>query len=68
MAAVQSKTIVGGSEQVEETKVRKEGRFLFFKTIWWEVVSSKHIGNDIHIESDREIRQVYLNGKPLIDL
>lgn len=61
-------TLLEGWEEREATYVKKTGRFLvFFKTEWFEKVSDRHIGNDIQILTDREIRQVYLNGKPLID-
>lgn len=66
MTTTQGKTIVEGVEEMEGTYIKKTGRFLlFFKTEWWEKVSERSIGNDIHIKTDREIRQVYLNGKPL---
>lgn len=60
------KTIVQGQEERVDTFVKKTGRFLFFKTEWWERVSSDHIGNDIYIKTDHPIRQVYLNGKELL--
>lgn len=59
-------TIVQAQEEVEDTLVSRVGRFLGFETEWWETVSTKHVGNDIHIGTTREIREVYLNGKPLI--
>jgi hypothetical protein len=66
MARTQIKTTINGAEEIKKTYERREGRFLgIFKTTWWEEVASEHIGNDIHIETDREIRQIYLNGKPL---
>lgn len=66
MAITQSKNVVVGQEERKGTYEKREGRFLlFFKTTWWELVSSEHIGNDIHVETDREIRQVFINGKPL---
>jgi hypothetical protein len=67
MAKTINKTIVEGTEEVKKTLEKREGRFfLFFKTVWWEEVAIDHIGSDIYIKTDREIRQVYLNGKPLI--
>lgn len=68
MATSQSKTVVRGVEEVEKTFVQRRGRFLlFFETTWWEEVKTEHVGNDIQIKTDREIRQVYLNGEPLIN-
>ncbi len=61
----QNKAIVMGREQVEESYIKKTGRFLFFKTEWWEMVATGHIANDILIETQRPIRHVYLNGKLL---
>ena len=64
--ATSKPTTVVGAEEIERAYKKREGRFLlFFKTTWWEVVSQKHIGNDIHIETDKEIRNVYLNGKKI---
>lgn len=60
-----SKTILVAHEELEDTQVRKTGRFLFFKTTWWETILTRHLGNDIHIETDRPIRHVFLNGKEL---
>lgn len=63
-----TKTDVIGANEVEETYEKRTGRFLFlFTTEWWEKVSQKHIGNDIYIKTSKEIRQVYLNDKPLIN-
>jgi hypothetical protein len=61
----QTQTIlVKGAEEKEVTKERRTGRFLFFfETEWWETISERHIGNDIHIATDKEIRNVYLNGE-----
>lgn len=66
MATTKEQTHVFGLEEVEETKLKRVNRFFIFKTEWWETVLTKHIGNDIYIETSREVRQVYLNGKPLL--
>lgn len=66
MVQYKAQAIVQGSEEVKKTFIKREGRFLFFKTEWWEEVKTEHIGNDIHIITTREIRQVYLNKVPLI--
>jgi hypothetical protein len=69
MATTLGPTQVNGAEEISKTFEKREGRFLlFFKTTWWEEVKREHIGNDIYIETTREIRQVYLNGKPLFNL
>lgn len=65
MLKTQSQTVVVGREEREDSLIKRVGKFLFFKTEWWETVSTNHIGNDIHIKTDREIRQIYLNGIPL---
>lgn len=64
--AKQSKTMVAGSEEREVTyEKRTRSFFLFFKIIFWEKVNEKHIGNDIFIQTEREIKNVYLNGKKI---
>lgn len=63
MNAILNKTIVQGIEEVKDTMVKRVGRFLCFKTEAWEVAKTDHIGNDLHIKTDREIRDIYLNGK-----
>jgi hypothetical protein len=66
MNSTQPKTFIHGTEEVEGTYVKRTGRFLVvFTTEWWEMVSSKHIGNDIHIKTDNHIRHIYLNGKKI---
>jgi len=58
-------TDVHGTEEREGTYEKRTGRFLLiFPTEWWEQVSERHIGNDIYIITNREIRTIYLNGKP----
>lgn len=59
-------TRVKGVEEEEVTEVqRKRRRLIFFKVKVWEEVSAKHLGNDIHISTSKEIREVYLNGKSI---
>ena len=63
MSATYAKTVVVGSERKEGTEVKRERRFLgFFKTTWWETVSTRTLGNDIHIETNKPIENIYLNG------
>ena len=57
---------VGGTESIEERRVKRVRRFLFFTTHWWEMVSVEHLHNDIHIETDRPIRAVWINGKEIV--
>ena len=67
MAKTLNKSTVVREEEVLETWVKKKGKFLiFFDTEWWEKVSTEHIANDIHIQTDRPIRNIYFNGKLLI--
>lgn len=64
MATTQGKTKVNGVEEKEGSYIKKIKRFLlFFPVGYWEKESEKHIGNDIVIETTRQIRNVYLNGK-----
>lgn len=58
-------TAVHLCEEVKDTLIKKQSRFLFFKITWWETVSTEHIGNDIHIATNRPIRAIYLNGKEI---
>ena len=67
MTTTQGITTVEGREEVQKTYEKRERFLLFFKITWWEEVKQEHIGNDIIIETPKEIRQVYLNGKPLIE-
>lgn len=62
---IQNKTVVGGLTEFKDTEVKKRSRFLFFKTTRWETVSTKFLGNDIHIETQNHIRNIYLNGKKI---
>lgn len=55
-------------EEIENTLIKRERQFLFWKTDWWEVVSTNHIGNDIYIISNHPIRNIILNGKNIITL
>lgn len=62
-------TYVSGQEEIETTQIKRTKRFLlFFKTEWWETVNAKHIGNDIYINTDRPIRNVYINGKLILSI
>ena len=64
MTTTQSKTTVQGAEEKEGLFEKRTGRFLlFFKTEWWEMVSEKHIGNDIIVKTNRPIRAVIVNGQ-----
>jgi hypothetical protein len=65
MITNQQRTQVEGIEEQEVSLVKKEGRFLIFKTQWWEQVSTKHIGNDIYINTDNPIRKIILNGREI---
>lgn len=63
MATTQT-TIINGVEENEVTeKLRTRKVFGFFTINSWEYVSDNTVGNDIHIDTDREIRHVYLNGE-----
>ena len=66
MTTTQNKAMVKGMEEVEETYIKRTGKFLIFDTEWYEKVSTTHIGNDIVIKTDRPIRNVILNGKVLL--
>lgn len=69
MSNIINPTQVKTAEENEATYEKRKGKFLlFFDTEWWEKVSQRHIGNDIHIKTDREIRDVYLNGKKVNQL
>lgn len=65
ITTISNKTVVFGEEEVKDTLVKKVGRFLIFKTEWWETANTEHIGNDIYIKTNRPIRNVYLNGNLL---
>jgi len=53
-------------EELKDTYIKKTGRFLFWKTEWWEKINTEHIANDIVINSDRPIRSIIVNGKIII--
>lgn len=65
MAITQTNTIVKGIEEKEATYVEKQKIWLFFPVTYWEKVSETSFGNDIFIETTREIKNVYINGKLL---
>ena len=59
-------TDVQVADEIETEQVKRTGRFLvFFRTEWWETINTRYIGSDLHITTNREIRTIYLNGKPL---
>ena len=60
--ATQIKTEVSGAEEIKKTEIQRVKKFLvFFKIKWWETVNQEHIGNDIYIETSKEIRNVFVN-------
>lgn len=61
----QSKSIVNGLEEKQTTEVLRKSIWLIFPVNWWEKVSEKHIGNDIHIITEKPIRNIYFNGKKI---
>jgi hypothetical protein len=63
MAQTSNKSIVRGTEEILNTYTKEEKRFLLFPVKYWQLINTEHIGNDIHIETDKNIRNVYLNGK-----
>lgn len=68
MAEPINKVIVQGKENTLETYVEKKRRsWLFFTVTHEEVIKTESLGNEIHIKSDREISQIYFNGKPLLN-
>lgn len=51
-------------DETEIVEVQRKRRvFFFLETTWWETVSREHIGSDLHILTDRQIRAVYINGE-----
>ena len=61
-----NQTKIKGAEEREKTEVKRKGKFLLFFAIeWWETISTEHIGNDIYIETLKDIRNVYFNGKKI---
>ena len=67
MAQTISKPLVTRADEIEETTVKKTGRFLiFFKTEWWETVNTHYFGSEIHVKSDKEIRKVIVNGEEFL--
>jgi hypothetical protein len=67
MAQTSNKTYVVGRGEVLNTLIKKEVGWWIFKVSYYETALTEHIGNDLHITADREIREVYLNGKPLLN-
>lgn len=59
-------TIVKG-EEVREATQEKRTRKIFglFNLEWWETLHTEHLGNDIHIQTNNPIRNVYLNGEKI---
>ena len=65
MSTNQSKTVVQGIEEVNETFKKRVGKFLIFPIAWWEKVNTEHIANDIVIETPRPIRKILINGREI---
>jgi len=62
--ATNRSSIIEGIEWNEVTEKLRTRKVLGFFTVnSWVTVSERSVGNDIHIETDREIRHVYLNGE-----
>lgn len=62
--ATTQRTIIGGIEEEQVTqKLRTRKVFGLFDVRWWENVSVESLGNDIHIQTQKEIRHIYVNGK-----
>lgn len=50
-------------DTVEAEEIKRKGKiFFFFNTEWWEIVSTKTIGSEVHVKTDRNISGVFVNG------
>ena len=60
-------TINTTTVDAKEVKEVERTRYIFwvFPVKHWEIVSTKHIANDIHIITETPIRNIYFNGKNL---
>ena len=55
-----------GISEAEETQIKRTRRILFvFPVSYWTTISRNHIGDDVYIKTNKQIRNVYLNGKLL---
>lgn len=62
-----SKTMVHGVERGESTLKKRTKPFLFFfRLTYWEIVSTKTTGSEIHIETDHKVDKIFINGKELL--
>ena len=56
----------GVMERIKDFKeVYTEREFLFGMIKWWELASSEKISNNLHIKTDVEIKDIYINGKKI---
>ncbi len=59
-----AETVVVGSERMESEQQLRTVRFLrFFKVKKWEAMLTTTIGIDLHIQTEKEIDRIILNGK-----
>ncbi|HRF69817.1 MAG TPA: hypothetical protein PKV66_00135 [Candidatus Pelethenecus sp.] len=66
MAITQTKPIIVGKTEVENVYKKETGYFLFFPFTKWVKVSAQALGNDIFIQTEEPVRQIYFNGKELL--
>lgn len=67
MSTTQNKPIIEGRTETESVYKKETGYFLIFPITKWVKVSETSLGNDIFIQTEQPVRQVYLNGKELIN-
>jgi len=65
MKYIENKTRIRIAEKWDNEVIKRVKGVKWFHTTWWETLSSTCLGKDIHIETEDEIRNIYLNGKLL---
>lgn len=64
-SSTESRTTVEGVQEQDIEQVRRVKGWRCFNVSWWETMSTTTIGNDIHINTDHPVRDIYLNGKKI---
>ena len=65
MATTQQEIIVHGTEEVEETLKKKVRKILCFDLVSWVTENVQTIGRDVHIKTEHDLREIYINGEPI---
>ncbi len=67
MSHTLNKTKVFEADEIEVKEVKRSRRVLhFFKVDWWQVTDAYSAATDIHVETGKKIRSVFVNDEEFI--